>query len=65
VLSLVWNVLDVNKHTSNISAKANELTVAIVAETKASLSLGSYQTAKTLCLQSCEKPEAMVAHFLI
>jgi len=50
VLSLVWNVLDVNKHTSNISHKANELTIAIVAETKASLLLGGCQAAKTLCL---------------
>jgi hypothetical protein len=34
MLFLVWNVLDANKHISNISHKANELTVAIVAETE-------------------------------
>jgi len=29
---MIWNVLDVNKHISNISHKANELIVAIVAK---------------------------------
>jgi hypothetical protein len=43
VLSLVWNVLDANKHTSNMNHKANELTVAIVAETEE----GCYRSADT------------------
>jgi hypothetical protein len=42
----LWNVLDVNRHTSNMNHKANESTVAIVGETKGSLSLGGYQAAK-------------------
>jgi len=43
--------------TSNMSHRANELTVAMVAETEESC----YQTAKENCVfsVSCEKPEAI------
>jgi len=40
-----------NQHKSNMSNKANEQLVALVVETKVSLSLGDSQTGKTRYLQ--------------
>jgi hypothetical protein len=57
--SLLRNVLDVNKHVSNTSHKANERPVAIVAETKTLFIVRQFPGGKhPVSSVSCEKPEA-------
>jgi len=49
-IRLVSNVLDINKHTSNMSHKANELIVAIVAKTEESYRLAVTKRQKNCAL---------------
>jgi hypothetical protein len=61
VLPLVWNVLHVNKHISNMSHKVKGLDYNRYRKKKGSLSLGNYQAAKNSVLR---EDKATVAHLL-
>jgi hypothetical protein len=55
-------VLDVNKHISSISHRANKRPVAIVVETKPPLSLGSSQAGKIRCLRCLARSQRQRSH---